>query len=118
MREGTITDLYDTDDLSFMRHITSQGPVNQNAQFVTQSITQGTNMVSSTTFSSSEARGPVEDNKTYVNVTFCETMKVLNEKIQWATEELKRTNSLEYNISLCQMIKSAADALHSVKLAS
>lgn len=39
----------------------------------------------------------------------------LNDKIVWATEELKSSNNVRYNIELCEMIKSASEALLSLK---
>ncbi|XP_048734020.1 protein ZNRD2-like [Ostrea edulis] len=39
----------------------------------------------------------------------------LCEKIQWASEELKHSNSVDYSIQLCQLIKGSADALQSLK---
>ena len=35
-------------------------------------------------------------------------------KLQWASSELRGTTSVEYSISLCQLIKSCSEALQSV----
>jgi hypothetical protein len=39
----------------------------------------------------------------------------LNDKIVWATDELKSSTNVRYNIELCEMIKSASEALLSLK---
>ena len=44
-----------------------------------------------------------------------ESVEVLCQKICWATSELKRTNSVEYSVQLCQLIKASADSIQSLK---
>lgn len=41
----------------------------------------------------------------------------LLEKLNWAVQELRRTASVEYSIQLCQLVKSCADALSSLRAA-
>lgn len=43
------------------------------------------------------------------------TQKMLLSKLQWATEELAGTSSVEYSTQLCQLIKACADALQSIE---
>ena len=49
------------------------------------------------------------------SVDFSEPVDVLCQKITWATAELKKTNSVEYCIHLCQLIKASADSIQSLK---
>lgn len=51
---------------------------------------------------------------TQSNLNFSDTIETLCQKINWATEELKRSSSVDYCISLCQLIKSSADALQTI----
>ncbi|KAL3873322.1 hypothetical protein ACJMK2_036454 [Sinanodonta woodiana] len=44
-----------------------------------------------------------------------DSIDILCQKIGWATEELKKTTSVDHSISLCHLIKSCADALQSLK---
>jgi hypothetical protein len=43
------------------------------------------------------------------------SIETLNAKISWATDELKSSNNVRYNIELCEMIKSASEAVISLK---
>ena len=43
------------------------------------------------------------------------TVEVLRSKISWATEELKTSCNLRYNIELCEMIKTVSEAIISLK---
>ena len=49
------------------------------------------------------------------SVDFSESVEVLCQKIMWATNELKKSNSVEYCIHLCQLIKSSADSIQCLK---
>ena len=44
-------------------------------------------------------------------------VRSLLDKLDWATGELRGTQSVEYSIQLCQLVKSCADAVASVKAA-
>lgn len=47
--------------------------------------------------------------------SFANSQDVLRSKIMWATNELASSNSVAYANELCQMIKSAADAISALK---
>ena len=106
--EGAATDLDDTDDLSYMvrqQPVTSQPPI----------ATQGTipARVSIPTVTSSGVSSQSETGFEIVNLN--EAVEVLCQKICWATSELKKTNSVEYSVHLCQLIKASADSIQSLK---
>ena len=48
---------------------------------------------------------------------FAATIDALNSKINWATNELRHSHIVKYNIELCEMIKAASDAIVSLKKA-
>ena len=48
--------------------------------------------------------------------TICTAVKVLQEKIAWASESLRLSSSTEDSIRLCDLIRSSADALRSLML--
>lgn len=41
--------------------------------------------------------------------------QTLISKLQWATQELEGTNSVEYSTQLCQLVKECADAIKSMR---
>lgn len=49
--------------------------------------------------------------------TFAATIDALNSKINWATNELRNSHIVKYNIELCEMIKAASEAIVSLKKA-
>lgn len=46
--------------------------------------------------------------------TLSNTRDILQHKIEWATEQLQMSSSVDYSIQLCNLIKSAADAIVSL----
>ncbi|ESO92059.1 hypothetical protein LOTGIDRAFT_217206 [Lottia gigantea] len=46
-----------------------------------------------------------------------DSVSILQDKLKWASEELKKTVSVEYSIQLCQLIKSSAEAIKSCQQA-
>ncbi|XP_005102581.1 uncharacterized protein LOC101855352 [Aplysia californica] len=44
-------------------------------------------------------------------------IQTLVDKVQWASQELKKTHSVEYSIQLCQLIKTASEAVVAVRTA-
>lgn len=46
------------------------------------------------------------------------TQDVLQLKIEWATEKLRTSSSVDYSIQLCSLIKTAADAISSLQTIS
>lgn len=50
-----------------------------------------------------------------VAINVDDTQDVLIQKLQWATDQLKSTTSVELCTQLCQLIKAAAEALHAIK---
>ena len=50
----------------------------------------------------------------YVNTSFTHTIETLRSKINWATEELRLSTNVRYNIELCEMIKMASEAMKSL----
>ncbi|KAL8610414.1 hypothetical protein ACOMHN_035131 [Nucella lapillus] len=69
-------------------------------------LTQGANMTAN---ASSGDRAMFRESEKYV--------KDLLDKMDWATSELRATASVEYSIQLCQLIKSCAEAVTSVRAA-
>ena len=45
------------------------------------------------------------------------TIDALADKVQWASQELRQANSVEYSIQLCKLIKTAADAVVAARTA-
>ncbi|XP_067681329.1 protein ZNRD2-like [Haliotis asinina] len=50
-----------------------------------------------------------------VSPVILDSMDSLYRKLTWASEELLKTQSVEYSIQLCQLIKNCADAIQSLK---
>lgn len=48
--------------------------------------------------------------------TICSAVKALHEKIAWTSQALQASTSVEDSIHLCDLMKSSADALHSLML--
>lgn len=108
--EGSVTDTTDT-DLPFM--LRQEQPTSLSAQAGPQ---QRTIPVSLATVTSSGILNQSGQNS--LNLNFGDTIETLCQKINWASEELKKSSSVEYSVNLCQLIKSSADALQSLKSVS
>ena len=106
--EGATTDIDDTDDLSYM---VRQQPTTSQPPIATQGISPA--RVSIPTVTSSGVSSQSEAGLEIVNLN--ESVEVLCQKIYWATRELKKTNSVEYSVQLCQLIKASADSIQSLK---
>lgn len=57
----------------------------------------------------------VNGNNSNTNSNMNETTAVLKSKITWAKNELAASNSTTYCIELCQLIKSACEAIASIE---
>ncbi|XP_045163837.2 protein ZNRD2-like [Mercenaria mercenaria] len=105
--EGSVTEAGDT-DLPFMLRqdqptsVPSLPEVQQRAIPITMAA------VTSSGISSQSAQSSL-------NLNFNDTVETLCQKINWASEELKKSSSVDYCVNLCQLIKSSADALQSLK---
>ena len=104
--EGTTADVEDNDFSYMIRQpeVTHQVTTTQNSSPAVVSIPT----VTSSGVSSQLGAG-------LDSVDFSEPVDVLCQKITWATAELKKTNSVEYCIHLCQLIKASADSIQSLK---
>lgn len=49
------------------------------------------------------------------NGNFSATLEALNAKINWASNELRNSHIVKYNIELCEMIKAASEAMIALK---
>lgn len=105
--EGTAVDEDDADDISYM--LRQQQETSQ--AIATQSTSPA--RVSIPAVTSSGVSGQSGAGLEVVNLN--ESFEVLCQKISWATNELKKTNSVEYSIHLCQLIKASADSIQSLK---
>jgi len=50
-----------------------------------------------------------------IECTYTEAVETLCQKIQWASAELKQSTNVDTCIQLCNLIKSSADAVYSLK---
>ena len=106
--EGTTADVEDNDFSYMIRQpeVTHQVTTTQNTG--SRPAVVSTPTVTSSGVSSQLGAG-------LDSVDFSEPVDVLCQKITWATAELKKTNSVEYCIHLCQLIKASADSIQSLK---
>ncbi|KAH3851287.1 protein ZNRD2-like isoform X2 [Dreissena polymorpha] len=107
IREGTALDEVDTEGLSFLTRLsdTSLG--------ASAALPERTSHDATTTLTS--ASNASKSNQYNLNLNFTDSLDALSAKILWATNELQKSNSVEYSIQLCQLIKSSADAIQSIK---
>ncbi|KAL4238674.1 Protein ZNRD2 [Mactra antiquata] len=106
--EGSVPDVTDT-DLSFM---TRHEPTTTTTHSVSMTTSPPTLLQSSQDVSPGVV--PLRT-RNVTDASFSVTETTLSDKILWATDELKTSNSVEYSIQLCQLIKSSSEALHSLK---
>jgi len=111
-----MADAEDTDDLSYLTPQASAVPgTTCPAQ---PGSTQETSPVAIGTVSSTGniATVPLQTYINNINIDLSSTVEVLQSKIQWATEELRRSESVEYSLQLCHLVKGSAEALLSLKM--
>lgn len=120
-RERTLQDTENADDMPYMRREPAPIIIPQSTGSHPQSVSQVTSSSqkdgSSMQFVTSTVP-KVASGAMNLNLNFADTVDILVQKIQWASQELCQCNSVEYSSVLCLMIKNAADAIQSLKLAS
>lgn len=110
--EGSVVEDDDT-DLSFMRRQDQTTNPSHPQQDLQRAIPLSMATVTSSNVTSSVY--PSQSAQSSSNLKFSDTVDTLCQKINWATEELKKASSVDYCVNLCQLIKSSAEALQSLK---
>jgi hypothetical protein len=104
----------DTDIQALMKKNPESTAQMQQSSQLTSTISQPTNSSRSSQISHDVVRESAI--KTDTNDSdLRSSYETLRSKITWATRELENSNNLTYTVELCNMIKSAAEAIKSLK---